>query len=453
MSIGLEIRDPIHGFIYREPHEQDIMDSKIFQRLRKLKQLALAYLVYPGAVHTRFDHSLGAFHIARRVASRLSLDADESRLLRLAALLHDVGHPPFSHVSEPILQENTDPSRIQLKQKQQVHELITAHIIRTDPELMSLILEKDRNKIIGLLEGTQGYTILKDIISGPLDVDKQDYLLRDSYFCGVRYGLYDHERLINSLLIHADEEDKFLAISRDGTHVLEQFVLAKYYMSTQVYRHRIRLITDAMVGRGISLGIKVDKIAWLKAIYSFDGTSEYVKEFLTWNDDRLIVKILEERPDSYAHSIFSRLMERRLLKSILDVDSKDFVNPAARMMVFAPSKDFHRPLEKMIADKFKFDANLVICQLIEFKSAVKTESEILVVQPTKATFFNEESTLFGAVNQAIHEQRFQIYAPARYSDERDKKKQLREFKNEIIAMIEHLANSTPLKGASKRRKV
>lgn len=440
MSTGLEIRDPIHGFIYRESHEQDIVDSTVFQRLRRLKQLAMAYLVYPGAVHTRFDHSLGAFHVAGRVAQRLALSSDESRLLRLAALLHDIGHGPFSHVSEPILQAHTNPDKVKLKPKQQVHELVSAQIIRHDPGLSRLVLEKDRNRVIGLLEGSQGYTLLKEIISGPLDVDKQDYLLRDSYFCGVKYGLYDQERLINSLVIHADEEDKFLAISRDGIHVLEQFVLAKYYMSTQVYRHRIRLITDEMVGRAISLGIEIDKIEWLKKLYSFDGTPEYVQEYLTWNDERLITKILEERSESYANSIFTRLMERRLFKCIFDVDHKDFEDPAARLMVFAQPRDFHRPLEKMIAEKFELDPNLVICKLVEFKSAVKTESEILVIQPTKATFFNEESTLFGAVDQAIHEQRFQIYAPAQYSDERDKKKQLREYKNEIIAMIAQLAN-------------
>lgn len=256
VSTGLEIRDPIHGFIYREPHEQEIVDSSTFQRLRRLKQLALANLVYPGANHTRFDHSLGAFHVAGRVAQRFGLDATETKLIRLAALLHDIGHPPFSHVSEPILKKHSG-DRIKLKPKQQVHELISAQIIREDPALSGLILDSDRQKIVRLLAGEFGYALLKDIVSGPIDVDKQDYLLRDSYFCGVRYGLYDIERLLNCMVVHDDGEDRFLAISKDGIHVLEQFVLAKYYMTTQVYRHRIRLITDEMIGRAISLGIEV----------------------------------------------------------------------------------------------------------------------------------------------------------------------------------------------------
>lgn len=108
MSSELEIRDPIHGFIFREPTEQGIIDTAIFQRLRRLRQLALAYLVYPGAVHTRFEHSLGAFHVACRVAKQLNLSAEEARLVRLAALLHDVGHGLFSHVSESVLEKHTD---------------------------------------------------------------------------------------------------------------------------------------------------------------------------------------------------------------------------------------------------------------------------------------------------------------------------------------------------------
>jgi uncharacterized protein len=147
MSVGLEVRDPIHGFIYREPHEQDIVDSKAFQRLRRLKQLALANLVYPGANHTRFEHSLGAFHIAGRIATRLQISPSDSRLIRLAALLHDIGHGPFSHVSEPILKKHSQAEKISLKPKQQVHELISGQIIREDPSLAGLILDSDRTRI------------------------------------------------------------------------------------------------------------------------------------------------------------------------------------------------------------------------------------------------------------------------------------------------------------------
>ncbi len=439
MSSGLEIRDPVHGFIYREPQEQEIVDSSTFQRLRKLKQLALANLVYPGANHTRFDHSLGAFHVAGRISQRLRLDSNEARLIRLAALLHDIGHAPFSHVSEPILKKHSG-EKIKLKPKQQVHELISAQIIQEDPSFHGLILESDRQKIVKLLNGDYGYTVLKDIVSGPVDADKQDYLLRDSYFCGVKYGLFDIERLINSLDLLDDEEDRFLAISKDGIHVLEQFVLAKYYMSTQVYRHRIRLIADEMIGRAISLGIEVDGVDWLRKLYTYDGSIEFIQEYLTWNDERLTIRILDGSHESYVWQMFDRLARRKLLKCIFDVTAKDLPTPESKMLVFADDDKFLGKLEKAIGDRWKYDSNLVICNnRVIFKSATKTESEISVLHPGKPRQFHEESTLFSAVNEAIQEQRFQVYAPAEYTDERDKKRQSREFSTEILDMIGNMA--------------
>jgi HD superfamily phosphohydrolase len=446
VSAGFEIRDPIHGFIRREPHEK-IVDCPTFQRLRGLKQLALANLVYPGATHTRFGHSLGTFHVAARMAQNLELSPRDTTLVTLAALLHDIGHAPFSHVSEPILRRHSG-EKIKLQPKQQVHELISGQIIREDPELAGLILESDRQKIVALLNGEYGYTLFKDIVSGPLDADKQDYLLRDSYFCGVKYGLFDIDRLLNSLVVHDDGEDRFLAISKDGIHVLEQFVLAKYYMSTRVYHHRIRLITDEMIGRAISLGIEVDGIKWLKTLYSYDGSLDYVKEYLAWNDERLTVKILEESRDSYVRSIFELLIGRRLLKCIFDFAEKDFSNPLSKLLVFADSDGFHEGLQKLIADRWKFDPNLVICNRVTFKSPVRTESEISVLYPAKTRYFSEESTIFSTVNRAINEQRFQVYAPAEYKEERDKKRQVKEFEAEISEMISSIANAEGQSGTA-----
>ena len=131
MRSRLEVRDPIHGFIYREPDERDVMDTPVFQRLRRLKQLAFANLVYPGATHSRFDHSLGAFHLAGRIAAALDVQEAERRLLRLAALLHDVGHGPFSHVTEPILKKHSHPEKLGPEvMEAKIHELISWHIIQ-----------------------------------------------------------------------------------------------------------------------------------------------------------------------------------------------------------------------------------------------------------------------------------------------------------------------------------
>jgi HD superfamily phosphohydrolase len=440
MQDYLEIRDPVHGFIYRESHERDLIDTKLFQRLRSLHQLALAYLVYPGATHTRFDHSLGAFHVAGGLAKALVQSDAEKRLVRLASLLHDVGHGPFSHVAEPILQKHSSKAVFAGKSESKIHELISAKIILENTELKEFLSDRDRQNIVGLLNGSFGHSYLHEIVSGPIDADKQDYLLRDSYFTGVKYGIYDQERLKNTLRVHEDNDDMVLAISIDGMHALEQFVLAKYYMTTQVYRHRIRLITDQMIERAIFLGIEQDNIGWLRALYSYDGTSGFIEEYLQWNDERLMNEVLHQK-GSRVKDLFDRLRERRLFKCIFDVDQNDFPDPSTRNFVFAGSKDFYKPLEEQVAKQFGFDPNHVIAYGVTFNSATKTESQIPVLHKTKTTLFDDESALFKSVDQQIREQHFHIYAPVEYKgDEKQKKKKYREYKEAILKMIQTLAN-------------
>ena len=375
--------------------------------------------------------------------------------MRLAALLHDIGHGPFSHVTEPILRKHSDPEKLGPEVKEaKIHELISWHIIQSSTELAKYISDQQREQVTGLLKGTWGHSYLQEIVSGPIDADKQDYLLRDSLFSGVKYGVYDQERLSNTLLVYEDNDDLFLAISIDGIHALEQFVLAKYYMTTQVYRHKIRLITDAMVARAIDLGIEEDKIDWLKSLYSYDGSDGYIEEYLKWSDDRLINEILRQSDGKgYAKDFFERLYNRRLFKCILDVGQNDFPDATVRNFVFSDSKAFYKPLEIAIADHFKWDKNHVIAYTISFDSAARTESEIPVVRRTKTTLFHDESALFKSVDLKIREQRFHIYAPMTYQDEKHKKKSEREFKNIILAMIVELADrqaKLPLEGGEQK---
>ena len=230
-----EIRDPVHGFIERSREEEKIIDTVCFQRLRGIKQLAMAHLVYPGAMHTRFDHSIGVMHVAGRLAQKLVDDQERRDTIRLAALLHDIGHGPFSHVSEEVLSKYA----IAESGGDGIHEQISRVIIENDKGLSDILGRDEIKNIVGLHAGTSGEAIDQEIISGALDADKQDYLLRDSYFCGVKYGVFDLERLIGTLEPHWDPADNahVMAASRDGVHAIEQFVLAKYYMSTQVYGH------------------------------------------------------------------------------------------------------------------------------------------------------------------------------------------------------------------------
>ena len=236
----LSVRDPIHGFIRADPLEEALIATRPLQRLRYIHQLGFTYLVYPGAEHSRFSHVLGAMSMAGRVYDRIAQGSngllptgeacEERRMVRAAALLHDVGHAPFSHSAEDLFEDGID------------HEEMTRRLLRL-PEVAEVFarhgdgLTPDR--VIRVLEGgSDGLErLLAQIISGELDVDKMDYLLRDSLYCGVRYGHYDVDRLLDTILPirHPETGSWGIGVDEGGIHALEALVLARYYMFTQVY--------------------------------------------------------------------------------------------------------------------------------------------------------------------------------------------------------------------------
>lgn len=248
------IRDPIHGFIHFSEQEERIIDGKFFQRLRGIKQLALTCLIYPGAMHTRFEHSLGVMEMATRAFDALrsregpalrknfkgvGLTVEDARqLLRLTALFHDTGHLPFSHAAENILPGGKG------------HEDVSVEIVKKCKKELTSLFGRDASMYICLLiqKGAilpPELQILKKLISSQLDVDRADYLLRDSHHCGVEYGNFDYLRLFEMLRITSGAEGGLeLAIDRGGVHSLEALILARYYMFAQVYYHKVRRIYD-----------------------------------------------------------------------------------------------------------------------------------------------------------------------------------------------------------------
>ena len=236
----LAFRDPIHGFIRADAFEAALVQSRPVQRLRSIRQLGFGYLVFPGAEHSRFSHVLGVMELAGRVYDAVAAKSDglvptgegarERRLVRAAALLHDVGHAPFSHSAEQLFEGGID------------HEGMTRRLLHSDEmrEIFDRFGEGLRpEEVTELLSGPDEprSRLLSKIVSGELDVDKMDYLLRDSLFCGVRYGSYDLDRLLDTLLPIEDPDTGRwgLGVDSGGVHALEALVMARYYMFTQVY--------------------------------------------------------------------------------------------------------------------------------------------------------------------------------------------------------------------------
>ncbi len=335
-----EMRDPIHGFIKLSETEKKLIDTKVFQRLRRIRQLAMTFLVYPGAMHTRFDHSIGVMHIAGRICKRLQeldhIEICETTVdrIRFAALLHDVGHGPFSHVSEHLLDENV-PDKDQVREK--IHEKITVDIIRTDSEINEILSSDERDFVISMIEEQGTWNWQRDIVSSELDADKMDYLLRDSYFSGVKYGLYDLEKLIEACFISENSVTP-LAIKSTAIYALEQLLLARYHMTQQVYWHRVSLISNEMIIRGITLAIDGNNPEMTR-LYRYPEKNneecdqdyeqtkkDFIQNYLNYHDEK-IIEILKNAPEGYVPAetkeIFSRLYDRKLFKMIAELRFKD----------------------------------------------------------------------------------------------------------------------------------
>ncbi len=438
-----EVRDTIHGFVYRSEQEESIIDSKVFQRLRGIKQLALANLVYPGALHTRFDHSIGVMHIGGRMAEQLDLEKDKE-IIRLACLLHDVGHGPFSHVSEEVLEKFSPNSST--GEREEIHEKITCNIIKYSKELD--LRDKQRKQIIDLIQNTNQENIKKGIITGPIDADKQDYLLRDSYYCGVKYGVFDLERLIESLTPIDVGIENLIGVKESGVHAIEQFVISKYYMSTQVYRHKIRLVTDAMIVNGLELGIRNDNLQFLKDIYQYQDDEKYIKNFLKWDDNRLFDQILYHTEKGFCKEIFQKLRDRKLFKSIFhknliefdaiprgklsDINKDEILKNHIKEEI---AKYLNKKIKSNILKEFILIVNYSIKSVRDEKSKDDIGQISIIFDNNKIQKLEYHPTLLTSIKNQENEQYIAIYAPVNWESDKKKNELRKTFEIEIKDLI------------------
>ncbi len=377
-----EIRDPIHVFIHLDWYEKKVLDSRPFQRLRSINQLALTYLLYPGATHKRFEHSLGVMELAGRVFDVITKQAnvtDEVRdllpdlgnpialsywrcVLRMAALCHDIGHLPFSHAAEEeLLPKDWSHERLsrRLIQSEEMREIWKSMVPPLEPEhivKLAVGVRKAKDLQFSKWEG-----ILSEIIVGDaFGVDRIDYLLRDSHHTGVAYGKFDHYRLIDELRILPTFErstEPALGINGGGIYSAEALALARYFMFSQVYYHPIRLIYD--------WHLKDFLTAWLaQSSLLPEGTFPIdVEGHLAMTDDEVnaAMRLAAANPTLSGHRPADCIMRHRHFKVLYERDPQDAKlnsNPGAAIakaaeQEFGPNAiRYSKPKVKDVASDF-----------------------------------------------------------------------------------------------------
>ena len=357
MKLTHEIRDPVHQFVRFDDHERRVIDSAPVQRLRHIHQLATTYLVYPGATHRRFEHSLGVMELAGRVfdvitdrenvhpavAEAIPEIRDTNRLshwrqlVRMAALCHDIGHIPFSHAAEH-----------ELSPEGWSHEKLSDALVRSDwmqeawrkgvPAMEADLVAKiavGQEKLPEITFSTWEAILSEIVVSDAFGVDRMDYLLRDSLHCGVAYGHFDHYRLIDTLRVlpRGDgSEEPTLGIEEGGLHAAASMLLARYFMFTQVYFHPVR--------RAYDVHLKDFLRAWLpNGSYDVD-----LQSHLDTTDVQVTAGIIEAASDECcpAHEPARRLLNREHFRVLWSWDPADVErNPDAGQLVFdAACKQF-----------------------------------------------------------------------------------------------------------------
>ncbi|MDQ3131062.1 MAG: HD domain-containing protein [Acidobacteriota bacterium] len=322
-------RDSVHNIIRLKTGDDAgnllvrLIDTAEFQRLRRIRQLGLAHYAYQSAEHSRFTHSLGALHLATRILAKLDseykISAEAKFAVRVAALLHDIGHGAFSHVLETILDFH--------------HENFTIEAVLSDETEVGRTLKSFSNElpenVAGIIRGTFRPTALAQLVSSQLDVDRMDYLLRDSLMTGAKYGIYDLEWIIKSLKI--DEENDRLYVSARGVYAVEDYLQARYYMFRQVYFHRTLRSAENVLRSLFRRALHIfqnNKFVWFAGGTPFEKILKNEKltlrEHLELDDSDVMfhIKQWEKSEDVILSDLAKRFLHRNLFKAF-DLDMPD----------------------------------------------------------------------------------------------------------------------------------
>ncbi|MGD0951653.1 MAG: HD domain-containing protein [Methanotrichaceae archaeon] len=333
----IEIRDPVHGYVKLDDFAQALISTPQMQRLRWIKQLGLANLVYPGANHTRFEHSLGAYHLAMVLADHLGLDEVEKLKVGAAALLHDVGHGPLSHATEAALSpylRREHESVIDLLRKSELREVLGEHGLLPQ-EIQSTIYGENR---------------LGQIVSSEIDADRMDYLIRDSHYTGVAYGVIDHLRLIKMMKVHLG----VLVVGSGGIQAATSLLISRLLMHPAVYYHHVCRISECMISSGIRRMID-------------DGIE--AGEIKSMDDEELFSSMISH--GDIAAKMVSRIKSRRLFKRAVYVGLESLESNSR-------SWGDERRIAQEIADQAGLDPDYVLVDNPALPDAEEGDFPVLV---------------------------------------------------------------------------
>ncbi|MEO6818334.1 MAG: HD domain-containing protein [Ginsengibacter sp.] len=309
MAFRKIINDPVYGFItIDDALIHQLISHPYYQRLRRIHQMAMAQLVYPGAVHTRLHHSLGAYHLMCTALHELKskgniISVEEEQGAKIAILLHDIGHGPYSHALEHTLV------------KEKSHEEISLFIMQK----MNNELGGSLDLAIEIFKGTYHKKYLHQLISGQLDVDRMDYLIRDSFFTGVTEGMIGYDRIIKMLTVHNGE----LMVEEKGVHSIEKFLLSRRFMYWQVYLHKTVLVAEKMMVNIIERAREIQAttpsqslLYFLQKRYKESGPEDSLEIFCRMDDYDVLFSIKQwmDHPDKILSALCRSFINRNLLK-------------------------------------------------------------------------------------------------------------------------------------------
>ncbi len=369
------VRDPVQGYIQLDQTAVKLIDTPCFQRLRRVRQLGFSYLAYPGANHTRFEHSVGVYHLACQLTHLID-EAGVRREVEIAALLHDIGHGPFSHTTEEIIKNRTQRTHTD------IDDILGEHGVAE-------VLEADGISPKQVMKHIKGETYESQILASEIDIDRMDYLVRDSHYTGAAYGLIDHHRLLHEMRFHGTK----IGVERGGLQAAEALLISRFLMHPTVYYHHVSRIAETMCQKAIEYMLEEEEVG--------------VEELRLMDDAALVARLASSL--NYPREMAARLKNRKLFKRAVYTGFENLPRDILKYRRHA------RRLEQEIAETAEIDPGYVIVDIPPPPEI--SESRAQIITSEKTIPLDKASPIVAALEKSQHKNwRFGVYTPPEHRE-------------------------------------